>query len=127
MKQLLLIPLLILCLPANADTYCGTGSGSIPDGSGTLTWTIEVPETTTITTKVLLMTRITHPWMGDLSLRLTAPDGTTALLLDRPGIQDSLIVEMNNRHSVRFRYTNLPVIGHKSPLLSIGFRYHGMS
>ena len=88
MKRLLLIPLLTLCLPANADTYCGTGSGSIPDGSGGLTWTIEVPETTTITTKVLLMTRITHPWMGDLSLRLTAPDGTTAMLLDRPGMPD---------------------------------------
>lgn len=88
MKLLLLIPLLTFCLPAISDTHCGTGPGSIPDGSGALTWTIEVPETAVITTKVLLMTRITHPWMGDLSLRLTAPDGTTALLLDRPGMPD---------------------------------------
>ena len=87
MKRLLLLPLLACTSALQAETHCGTGTAAIPDnGVSSVTWTITAPETDRITTQVLLMTSIDHPWVGDLSIRLTAPDGTTALLLDRPGM-----------------------------------------
>ena len=86
MKRLLFMPILACTGLLQAETHCGSGSAAIPDGSGSVLWTIEVPATERITTEVLLLTRISHPWVGDLSIRLTAPDGTTTLLLDRPGM-----------------------------------------
>jgi len=39
-------------------------------------------------TNVVVDVAITHTWVGDLEIALTAPSGTTDTLLDRPGIED---------------------------------------
>jgi hypothetical protein len=35
-----------------------------------------------------LYVSLEHPWIGDLTIELTAPDGTTVAVLDRPGMPD---------------------------------------
>ena len=86
MRRLALLAMLAGTPTLHAETFCATGSPTIPDGNGSVTWTVETPATDRIITRVLLLTRIDHPWVGDLSVRITAPDGTSALLLDRPGM-----------------------------------------
>ncbi|MAB82889.1 MAG: hypothetical protein CMJ24_05560 [Phycisphaerae bacterium] len=88
MIRLAIIPLVLVAAAATAQDHCGTGSANIPDGSSSTVWSIDVPGSDDIIAGITLRTSIDHPWVGDLSLRLTAPDGTTALLLDRPGIPD---------------------------------------
>lgn len=89
MIRLAIVPMLLVAMPAIAQDHCGAGSASIPDGSGSSNWSIDVPDSEGILVDISLRTRISHPWVGDLSLRLTAPDGTSILLLDRPGIPDT--------------------------------------
>ena len=89
MRRLAMLAILACSGPLHAETHCATGSPAIPDGSGSGVWTGEAPPTERIITQVLLLTRIDHPWVGDLSVRLTAPDGTSVRLLDRPGMPSS--------------------------------------
>ncbi len=86
MKQLAFPFILLMISPALADTFCGTGDDSIPDGgqNGT-TWSIDVTEEGIVTTARSFIT-INHPWVGDLRLVLESPDGITVTLLDRPGM-----------------------------------------
>ena len=74
--------------------FCGTGvPGAIPAGpNGSQTpgapfiTTITVPATATETiTDLNFDLAITHTWVGDLTVTLTSPMGTTVTLLDRPG------------------------------------------
>ncbi|MEE2719527.1 MAG: proprotein convertase P-domain-containing protein [Planctomycetota bacterium] len=89
MRRLAMLAILACSGSLHAETHCATGSPAIPDGSGSVVWTVEAPATDRIITQVLLLTRIDHPWVGDLSVRLTAPDGTSVRLLDRPGMPSS--------------------------------------
>ena len=76
---------------ATADTFCGNGPSAIPDGTGgSCSWTMQVdtPEPELIVS-VRVMTTVTHPWIGDLSCTLFAPDGTSVRLIDRVGMPDS--------------------------------------
>ena len=45
---------------------------------------------------------IEHPWVGDLTISLTSPSGTTVTLLDRPGVPDSSVGCSNNNMQVTF-------------------------
>ena len=76
---------------ATADTICGNGPSAIPDGTGgSCSWTLQVdtPEPALVVSARVMMT-VTHPWVGDLSCTLFAPDGTSVRLLDRVGMPDS--------------------------------------
>ncbi len=90
MKFLFTLLVLFQCsLNVNAEDFCAAGVESIPDGNGSVTWLLSIPEMSSITTDVSLNANITHPWVGDLSIRLTAPNGATSLLLHRPGMPSS--------------------------------------
>ena len=83
---MMITPALLLTAVAQADTFCGSGSSSIPDGTGSgAEWTMEVTADG-IVTDARFFTQITHPWVGDLRMELTAPDGMTIILMDRPGM-----------------------------------------
>ena len=83
------IAILVLATQAGAEMHCGSGPAAIPDGTGSVAnWMIDVPEPgeAQVITSARLMVDITHPWVGDLSMVLTAPGGISAMLLDRPGM-----------------------------------------
>jgi subtilisin-like proprotein convertase family protein len=64
----------------------------IPDGCEGGTTALEIPfvvDATGLVTDVDLDLQIFHSWVGDLSAELIAPDGTTALLFERPGSDDA--------------------------------------
>jgi len=69
-----------------ADEWCMSG-GAIPD-NGTLVRSVSVPPTASPQTVVSVRVRLvaTHPWIGDLEVRVTDPSGATVVLLDRPGM-----------------------------------------
>ncbi|NJO42514.1 MAG: S8 family serine peptidase [Cyanobacteria bacterium CRU_2_1] len=56
----------------------------IPDGSGAVTDTAEFAFGLDID-RVEVDLTLSHPWIGDLEVVLTAPDGTESRLIDRPG------------------------------------------
>ena len=59
---------------------------AIPDDSAAgVTSTIEVPAAGRIKDLDVRIADIDHPWVGDLRIDLTAPDGTTVTLVDHPG------------------------------------------
>ena len=68
---------------------CSTSGFVVPDGSaGGSTAMLEVPAGSDplIVTEVRLELELEHPWVGDLVVRLIAPDGSTSVdLLDRVG------------------------------------------
>ncbi|MFM7134463.1 MAG: hypothetical protein ACKO0W_09130 [Planctomycetota bacterium] len=72
--------------PAAAQSWCVSG-GPIPD-PGALSRTIQVPPAATPQTIVSARVRLvgTHPWVGDLRVRVVHPTGTIVELLDRPGM-----------------------------------------
>ena len=45
---------------------------------------------------------IEHPWVGDLQISLTSPSGTTIVLLDRPGVPESVVGCSSNDMQVTF-------------------------
>ena len=57
--------------------------------TGTYTSTIEVPDDFVLTDVNVPELQITHTWVGDLGATLTAPDGTTIVLFDQPGVPDN--------------------------------------
>lgn len=56
-----------------------------PQGTPTITSSIEIETPGDIASIRLLGLDITHSWVGDLTAVLTAPDGTVIQLFDRPG------------------------------------------
>jgi subtilisin-like proprotein convertase family protein len=69
------------------------GGGPIPDDSTTgVSSTIQVDPTgppATIRDLDVSISRITHGWVGDLTIQLTGPDGTTVRLAQHPGGPDN--------------------------------------
>lgn len=71
--------------------------GAIPDNNAT-----GVSSTATVSgvpgpiSSVRVRVSATHTWVGDLSVRLTSPGGTTLTLLDRPGVPASTFGCNNN-------------------------------
>ncbi len=89
---------MIVCIggpSASAGSATGTG-GAIPDNNPVgLTTTLDVTDDFDIT-DLNVNLDITHTWIGDLAVTLTAPDGTTmAAIMDRPGVP-ATVVGCNN-------------------------------
>ena len=61
---------------------------AIPEG-GTLSNAITVSGSAIEIDRVEVTLDITHTWIGDLSVSLVSPAGTTSLLIDRPGVSVS--------------------------------------
>ncbi len=62
----------------------------IPDDSSTgVTSSLNVASAGLIKDVDVSISRITHGWVGDLTIQLTGPDGTTVTLADHPGGPDN--------------------------------------
>ncbi len=58
-----------------------------PDG---LTTTLTVDDTGVVGDVSAVVISADHTWVGDLVVTLTAPDGTSVTLMDRPGVVDDI-------------------------------------
>lgn len=66
---------------------CINPAATIPDNAPSgITIPIEVAGSSGLVVAVELDLDITHPWVGDLVVTLTAPNGQTMVVLDRPGL-----------------------------------------
>lgn len=61
---------------------------AIPEG-GTVANAITVSGTAIDIDRVEVTLDIAHTWIGDLTVSLVSPDGTTSVLVDRPGVSSS--------------------------------------
>jgi len=68
----------------STQTVSHTDNVTIPDGTGSLRSTIALASSERLD-KVVVDLNITHPHVSDLTVTLTAPDGTSALLVNHPG------------------------------------------
>ncbi len=76
----------LMCGAASATSYVGVFDQSVPEGNAEgITSTISISDASVLDS-LTVRVDINHPWIGDLAMVLTAPDGTVITLLDRPGI-----------------------------------------
>lgn len=91
--------LVLLVLPtAKAADFETIPTAPLPISDGTgevLASLIEVPDTGVVST-VEVSLRIAHSFVGDLQIKLVAPDGTEVLLLDSPGVGTSEFGDSSN-------------------------------
>lgn len=72
------------------ETGTPPGGLAIPDDSAAgVTSTIQVANAGRIKDVNVRINSITHPWVGDLRIDVTGPDGTTITLADHPGGPDN--------------------------------------
>lgn len=72
------------------ETGTPPGGLAIPDDSAAgVTSTIQVANAGRIKDVNVRINSITHPWVGDLRIDVTGPDGTTVTLADHPGGPDN--------------------------------------
>ena len=79
----------VLCMQQMAvASWCGSGQANIPDdGVSTRVWLAQADEPVgNLVVQTRLYVSLEHPWIGDLSIDLVAPDGTSISMLDRPGM-----------------------------------------
>ena len=63
---------------------------SIPDNDPAgVSGTANFPDHGTLTSVHMAPLTVTHAWVGDLIYSITSPEGTTVVLMDRPGVPDS--------------------------------------
>ncbi|HOX72918.1 proprotein convertase P-domain-containing protein [Dokdonella sp.] len=74
---------------------------AIPDNAGPATSTISVTQDISLT-DLSVAVAIDHTWMGDVTITLTSPGGTTVTLLDRPGVPASTFGCGDNNMDVVF-------------------------
>ncbi|MFG0299147.1 MAG: GC-type dockerin domain-anchored protein [Phycisphaerales bacterium JB047] len=88
MKHVRLLPLLCLASLAQADDFCVVPNAPIPDNNASgIVIPIEVVASAgEVIDSIEVALDIAHPWVGDLVISLRSPEGTTATLLDRPGV-----------------------------------------
>jgi subtilisin-like proprotein convertase family protein len=67
----------------STQTVSHTDNLTIPDGAGSVQSTITLASSERLD-KVVVDLNITHPHVGDLTVTLTSPDGTSALLVSHP-------------------------------------------
>jgi len=85
---MLLIGSAVSCTMAGPTAFCVTPDAGVPDDS---TAGVQIPIEVTLpggslVDALTVELDIDHPWVGDLVVSLASPDGSTVLLLDRPGI-----------------------------------------
>jgi uncharacterized repeat protein (TIGR01451 family)/LPXTG-motif cell wall-anchored protein len=99
MTAALTVAALMVGSPAQAtvasDTFDGVGGGAVPDGPGgefgcgppgdPLEITFDVSGVNPHVLDVSLSIDVAHTWMGDLDVRLIAPDGTSHVIFSRVG------------------------------------------
>ena len=94
MKRFLTLGLMLSCALAKAQTYSTSTPLSIPDGPSvcgvdgiTALSNISVPITGTITTAsdVTINLSIEHTYIGDIALKIVAPDGSSCFLMNHIG------------------------------------------
>lgn len=83
----------IICMGSGVIPMDGsetsTAGGGIPDGNSTgLTVTMNVTENVSIT-DLDVNVNISHTWVGDITVKIKSPGGTTATIIDRPGRTNS--------------------------------------
>ncbi len=72
---------------SHATSFTGSFATTVPEADATgISSTISVADTAVISS-LSITVNIDHPWIGDLAMYLTAPDGTLLTLLDRPGLR----------------------------------------
>ena len=88
-RTLMTFAMMLLAVSVRGDTWCGTGSASIPDdGQSVCTWTMDVEAAGQLVVSARLLVQVSHPWVGDLRVTLASPGGALVTLLDRPGMPD---------------------------------------
>jgi subtilisin-like proprotein convertase family protein len=76
--------------PPTSDTRAHPGGLAIPDDSAAgAASTIDVTNPGRIKDLNVRINSITHPWVGDLRVDITGPDGTTVRLAEHPGGPDN--------------------------------------
>lgn len=87
-----ILPLLMLSpvLASPQRVVCIDTPESIPDdpAAARQIWLDLGPANGLLVQSVQLELLIDHPWVGDLRVTLTAPDGASVMILDRPGLAD---------------------------------------
>lgn len=87
----------------SCTTYASGNNISIPDNTPTgVDIPIVVSGSGTSIDDVNLSLDMTHTWVGDLVVTLTSPDGTSAVVFDRPGVPLSTFGCSNNNVSASF-------------------------
>jgi len=81
----------------------------IPDGSSQVAQTIEVAQDLEIE-RVEATIKITHTYVGDLSIKLTSPSGTESWLLNRPG-QNALTAYGVAQDNIDFTFSTVLAAG----------------
>ncbi len=91
MKKILLPLILASVFSANAQALVISSTNvpvAIADNT-TVTSTLSVVEHINITDINVLLVSLTHTWVGDLTISLTGPNGTSVVLVDRLGVPQS--------------------------------------
>ncbi|MEM7082487.1 MAG: proprotein convertase P-domain-containing protein [Pseudomonadota bacterium] len=71
---------------AVAVTYSGSFDETVPEANALGISSSLVLVDDVVISSLSVAVTIDHPWIGDLTMTLTAPDGTRIVLLDRPGL-----------------------------------------
>ena len=91
MKKILLPLILASVFSANAQALVISSTNvpvAIADNT-TVTSTLSVVDHINITDINVLLVSLTHTWVGDLTISLTGPNGTSVVLVDRLGVPES--------------------------------------
>ena len=81
-----LLALSLLPAISSADIIASGGGGSFPDNDpGGFSSTITVADNELISGLSISIVNLTHTWVGDLNVSLTAPDGTSMDIMFRTG------------------------------------------
>jgi subtilisin-like proprotein convertase family protein len=80
-----------------------TVNAAIPDNTGKAVFGDIDIESDVVVERVDVTVNITHPFIGDLEIALTSPDGTTSYLMYRPS-QGALSAVGSDQHDIHFTF-----------------------
>lgn len=80
-----------------------TVNEAIPDNTGKFEYSSIDIDSNVVVERVDVTVNITHPFIGDLEIALTSPEGTTSYLMYRPS-QGALSAVGSNQHDIHFTF-----------------------
>jgi subtilisin-like proprotein convertase family protein len=80
-----------------------TVNEAIPDNTGKFEYSAIDIDSNLVVERVDVTVNITHPFIGDLEIALTSPDGTTSYLMYRPA-QGALSAVGSTQHDIHFTF-----------------------
>jgi subtilisin-like proprotein convertase family protein len=80
-----------------------TVNAAIPDNTGKAVFGDIDIDSDVVVERVDVTVNVTHPFIGDLEIALTSPDGTTSYLMYRPS-QGALSAVGSNQHDIHFTF-----------------------